>query len=114
MGNNNILSYGYGNWTSCTCIMIEHLSMLTRISNLAFIAHFVLFVSKACAAPTSASGQRYAVKEFHHIPQQWNQVGPASADHLISLQIILKQSNFYELERHIYESEADAPARCCT
>ncbi|KAA6413001.1 MAG: tripeptidyl peptidase [Lasallia pustulata] len=33
----------------------------------------------------------------------WTRVGPAPADHRINLQIGLKQSQFDELERHLYE-----------
>lgn len=53
----------------------------------------------------AACGQRseYAVKEFHHVPTKWSRVGPAPAEHLIQLQIALKQSQFSELERHLYE-----------
>lgn len=45
----------------------------------------------------------YAVKDSHHVPRGWTPVGPAPAEHLIRLQIGLKQSQFSELERHLYE-----------
>jgi hypothetical protein len=45
----------------------------------------------------------YAVKEYHHPPTAWTSVGPAPADHVINLQIGLKQGNFEELERHLGE-----------
>ncbi|MCJ1390580.1 hypothetical protein MMC18_003440 [Xylographa bjoerkii] len=45
----------------------------------------------------------YAVKESHNVPSKWSRVGPAPADHLISLSIGLKSSQFDELERHLYE-----------
>ena len=45
----------------------------------------------------------YAVKETHSVPRKWSRVGPAPADHLISLSFGLKQSRFDELERHLYE-----------
>ncbi|SLM34708.1 tripeptidyl peptidase protein [Lasallia pustulata] len=45
----------------------------------------------------------YAVKDSHVVPRKWTRVGPAPADHRINLQIGLKQSQFDELERHLYE-----------
>jgi hypothetical protein len=45
----------------------------------------------------------YAVKETHPVPHQWTRVSAAPADHIIKLQIGLKQSQFDELERHLYE-----------
>ncbi|KAK5015812.1 hypothetical protein LTR60_002699, partial [Cryomyces antarcticus] len=45
----------------------------------------------------------YAVKDSHFVPPKWSRVGPAPADHTINLQIGLKQSQFDELERHLFE-----------
>lgn len=45
----------------------------------------------------------YEVKETHNVPSKWSRVGPAPGDHLINLSIGLKQSQFDELERHLYE-----------
>lgn len=45
----------------------------------------------------------YAVKETHNVPSKWSRVGPAPRDHLINLSIGLRQSQFDELERHLYE-----------
>jgi tripeptidyl-peptidase I len=45
----------------------------------------------------------YAVKETHPVPRQWSKVAPAPENHIIQLQIGLKQSQFDELERHLYE-----------
>ena len=47
---------------------------------------------------------RYAVKETHIVPPEFEEIGPAPANHLIRLQIGLKQGQFEELERHLYES----------
>ncbi|KAA6408198.1 MAG: tripeptidyl peptidase [Lasallia pustulata] len=44
----------------------------------------------------------YAVKDSHVVPRKWTRVGPAPTDHRINLQIGLKQSQFDELERHLY------------
>lgn len=53
----------------------------------------------------------YSLKDKHHVPRQWKEVGPAPARHIIQLQIGLKQGNFGELERHLYEGMVPNPAR---
>ncbi|KAE8440969.1 hypothetical protein EG329_006158 [Mollisiaceae sp. DMI_Dod_QoI] len=67
----------------------------------------VLMTFLACAGTVSGSpSQRranYAVKERHHVPRSWTRVGPAPSQHQIQLQIGVKQGNFDELERHLYE-----------
>ena len=45
----------------------------------------------------------YAIKDSHNVPSMWNEVGPAPADKLMNLHIGLKQGQFDELERHLYE-----------
>ena len=45
----------------------------------------------------------YLVKDKHHVPNRWSNIGPAPADKLINLHIGLRQSQFDELERHLYE-----------
>jgi tripeptidyl-peptidase-1 len=45
----------------------------------------------------------YSVKETHPIPRRWNVAGRAPGNHMLQLQIGLKQGNFEELERHLYE-----------
>jgi tripeptidyl-peptidase-1 len=45
----------------------------------------------------------YAVKDTHNVPRKWSNVGPAPSSHILNLQIGLKQSQFSELERHLYE-----------
>jgi len=61
-----------------------------------------LVVSTVHGAESRLHSQ-YVVKDTHHVPSQWTRVGPAPAEHLIKLQIGLKQSQFSELERHLYE-----------
>lgn len=60
-----------------------------------------------CAGTVLGSSLRsrtpYAVKDTHHVPKSWKAVGPAPADHMIRIQIGLKQGQFSELERHLYE-----------
>jgi tripeptidyl-peptidase-1 len=45
----------------------------------------------------------YAVKDTHNVPRKWSNIGPAPSSHILNLQIGLKQSQFSELERHLYE-----------
>ncbi|KAI1393236.1 tripeptidyl-peptidase 1 precursor [Hypoxylon trugodes] len=72
------------------------------------MAGFVVAVSALLAAHAALAnpvGSRtpYRVKESHHVPRGWRRVRRAPADHVIDLQIGVKQSNFPELERHLYE-----------
>lgn len=71
--------------------------MLGLISLLAFA-----LASEAFASPVK-SRTAYTVKETHFVPQKWQQVGKAPGDHVLHLNIGLKQSSFDELERHLYE-----------
>jgi tripeptidyl-peptidase I len=45
----------------------------------------------------------YALKDSHFVPDQWSKVGTAPENHRIQLSIGLKQSQFHELERYLYE-----------
>ena len=55
-------------------------------------------------AGTPLTGRNtYSIKDFHHVPHQWTRVGPAPAEHIINLNIGLKQSHFDELEKQLYE-----------
>ncbi|KAG9236157.1 putative Tripeptidyl-peptidase SED2 [Amylocarpus encephaloides] len=45
----------------------------------------------------------YDVKEVHYAPRAWRNRGRAAPNHKIHLQLGLKQSNFAELDRHLYE-----------
>lgn len=67
----------------------------------AFVALLVT-LSPVIGSPIQARSS-YAVKDTHFVPRKWNNVGPAPSDHRINLQIGLKQSQFSELERHLYE-----------
>lgn len=59
-------------------------------------------VNTAIGSPVQARSS-YAVKDTHSVPRKWSEVGPAPSTHVIHLQIGLKQSQFGELERHLYE-----------
>jgi tripeptidyl-peptidase I len=67
-----------------------------------------LVLSALAAAPAAlASPVRartpYQVKETHVVPRGWTKRSRAVADHVINLQIGVKQGNFDELERNLYE-----------
>ncbi|TKA81720.1 hypothetical protein B0A49_00609 [Cryomyces minteri] len=49
----------------------------------------------------------YAVKDSHFVPRKWSRVGPAPADHTINLHIGLKQSQFDELERRLFQAQVN-------
>jgi len=48
----------------------------------------------------------YAAKDSHSVPARWTEVGTPSPAHKIELRIGLKQDQFHELERHLYEGES--------
>ena len=62
--------------------------------------------SAVLASPIKArSSTAYQVKETHFAPRAWKRVKRASPDQLINLQIGLKQGNFEELEKQLYEGK---------
>jgi tripeptidyl-peptidase-1 len=67
-----------------------------------------IFLSAAVAAQTILgtpirARTEYSVKETYPIPRGWSPAGRAPGNHMLHLQIGLKQENFDELERHLYE-----------
>lgn len=72
------------------------------------MVRFTALLSAAAAAQAALATPirartPYAVKESHYVPRQWSNTGPAPESHVIHLHIGLKQSQFDELERHLYE-----------
>ena len=59
-------------------------------------------VQAVIATPIRARTE-YPVKETHTVPKRWTQTGKAPGNHMLHMQIGLKQGNFEELERHLYE-----------
>ncbi len=57
----------------------------------------------ALAGAIPSSDYVHKVKESIPQPQGWSKSKPAPANHIIELRIALPQSNFAELERHLYE-----------
>ena len=66
-------------------------------------ALLAVFTADGVAGTPLTGRNTYSVKDSHHVPQQWTRVGPASAEHIINLNIGLKQSQFDELEKQLYE-----------
>lgn len=64
-----------------------------------------ILAAQAALANSIKSRGPNAVKETHHVPRDWTKLERARGDHVIHLQIGLKQGNFDELERHLYEGE---------
>jgi tripeptidyl-peptidase-1 len=64
---------------------------------------WLLTALAALAAATPLAALEYAVKETHPVPEAWTRVGPAPADYYMRVDIALKQPQFSELERHLYE-----------
>ncbi|KAK5114630.1 hypothetical protein LTR62_002203 [Meristemomyces frigidus] len=64
----------------------------------------VVLAGGAAAVPTSRSlHSRYAVKETHPVPRGWSISAPAPKEHMINLQVGLKQQNQDVLEKHAME-----------
>ncbi|KAI0156633.1 tripeptidyl-peptidase 1 precursor [Hypoxylon sp. FL1284] len=69
-----------------------------------FVAVFsALLAAQAATGSPVRSRTPYRVKDSHHVPRAWKRVRRAPAGHVIDLQIGVKQGNFAELERHLYE-----------
>lgn len=61
----------------------------------------------ACAAAAVVNNlnarSNYALKDSHRVPRSWQRVADADPQHTIKLSIGLKQAQFGDLERHLYE-----------
>lgn len=66
----------------------------------------VLAAHSAIATPIRARSP-YVVKETHNPPREWTKLDRSKGDHVISLQIGLKQGNFAELEKQLYEGRRE-------
>lgn len=81
--------------------MFSHATLSTFVALLAA-------AESALGSPLS-SRSSYAIKDKHHVPRQWSNVGDAPSNHILHLSIGLKQSQFSELERHLYEGRLSWP-----
>lgn len=71
------------------------------------VAFLALLAPSAVVASPIKARTPYQVKETHFVPRGWKKVERASSDRVMNLQIGLKQGNFEELERHLYEGMWD-------
>ena len=72
-------------------------------SSLSIVVLSTLLTSSLASVIESRSP--YAVKGSHPVPPRWERIDRADPDQLIELRIGLKQSEFEELERQLYESK---------
>lgn len=63
----------------------------------------VAVVAQSIVATPIKARTAYAVRETHNVPRRWTKASRAEPKQMLSLQIGVKQSNFAELERHLYE-----------
>ena len=73
------------------------------LMHLSSVSLALLAASSTILSSPLPSRTEYAVKDTHNVPSKWYEVGPAPAHKLLHLHIGLKQSQFDELERHLYE-----------
>lgn len=71
----------------------------------------VAFAAQAAFATPLKARTAYEVKEIHQAPRKWSSKGRAPSDHMLHMQIGLKQHKFDELERHLYEGKIHEPNR---
>ncbi|KAF2708828.1 subtilisin-like protein [Pleomassaria siparia CBS 279.74] len=66
---------------------------------------FLLTVAAAAQVilATPVARSTYSVKETHHVPRGWTQKGRAPKSQMLAFQIGVKQGDFAELERQLYE-----------
>ena len=64
---------------------------------------YALAAVQAVIATPVRSRTAYQVKERHFAPRKWQKLARAPSDHVIDLRIGVRQSNFDELERRLYE-----------
>lgn len=68
-----------------------------------WLSLLVAFAAQAAFASPLRARSPYSVKEIHPVPTKWTAVSKAPGNHMLHMQIGLKQEKFDELERHLYE-----------
>ncbi|CZT43324.1 related to tripeptidyl-peptidase I [Rhynchosporium secalis] len=63
----------------------------------------IAITAEAVLATPVQARTSYSVKEKHWVPRRWMKMGRAPSEKMLSLQIGVKQGNFEELKRHLYE-----------
>lgn len=67
------------------------------------LSSFVALALAVVVAAVPSKDCNHKVKESVPPPRGWTKSAPAPKDQIIELRIALPQSNFDELERHLYE-----------
>lgn len=65
----------------------------------------VAFLLGICHGMSVKEDLLFRIKERGVVPTGWRSIGLAPAHHILNLRIALKQGNFEELERRLYEGE---------
>lgn len=63
----------------------------------------IAFLALLAASVVEGKRADYALKERHFVPKKWDRVGSAPAEHVLNIQIGLKQGNFEQLEKLLFE-----------
>ena len=75
-------------------------------------ALIALSLSYFVASTPLAARYNYAVKNAHPVPARWSRLDRAPNDQVIQLSLALEQSNFKELEHHLYEGSLTQSFLC--
>lgn len=54
-------------------------------------------------SPTTQFSKTYALKSTHHVPRKWDRIASAPLDHMITLQIGLRQGKADEILQNLKE-----------
>lgn len=68
-----------------------------------FIVTILTFACGVLTSPTTQLAKRYALKSTHHIPRKWDRIAPAPPNHMITLQIGLRQGKADEVLQNLKE-----------
>lgn len=91
------------------------MSFISDVSAIAYILSSMYLLSAALAAvlsfqiavatplPQPRPRSSYAIKESHFVPRGWSDAGTPEPGHILDLKIGLKNKNFADLERHLFE-----------
>jgi hypothetical protein len=81
--------------------------LIKMLLSLAVAVSALLAAPPVVASPTplgdAGASTAYALKSFHHVPRKWERVGAAPPNHVLTLQIGLKQGRFDEILQHLHE-----------
>lgn len=91
---------------SCILVDLQHAAALSfTMHSLLSALTALLSLQVAAATPMTSPKTRspFAVKETHHAPRGWKNVGEPHSGQTLDLRIGLKNKKFAVLEKHLYE-----------